>query len=79
MSRNRSILSFTTSKCFNFYKEHSATTVTMRYENLVLFGSFGAVLAKWQPVDEAGFRKAVESNEQTLVACEKTPSTADVF
>lgn len=51
----------------------------MRYADLVFLGTFGVVVAKWEAVDEAGFRKAVENNEQTLVACEKTPSKLDIY
>lgn len=44
----------------------------MQYSSAILFGLLSCVLGKWQPVDEASLRKALEANDQTLIACELT-------
>lgn len=42
----------------------------MKYGSAIPLALLSCVLAKWQPVDEASFRKALKTNEQTLTACE---------
>lgn len=44
----------------------------MKYESASIFGLLSCAVAKWQPTEEAGVRKALKTNDYTLVACKST-------